>query len=729
LARLILLGLALGFLWNCAYRAIFYEHARSFDQTQDRFTFRLLEFPQEDDYGLKISVNLILKGKPDLKSVLYLFGTTGGDYKPGQTITVKAKALLPSGRAEDDIYTQRGFFLLFYSDEEPELTGDNSASPLYYPVRLANALRKTVSDLFDERIAPFLCALLTGDKSALNKDSALLSAFKVTGAAHTVAVSGMHLSYLVGLIVLLFGKRKRTIIAAIPIIVFYVLMVGASPSVTRAAIMQIMLLVSPLVMREYDSMTALGFSLMLLLTINPFSATQAGLQLSFASVLGIHLFSEKIQAAMHRKIDRFRLLRKLPERSFGRPFSFSRCFSISFYHTLLYKVIRFLISVMALSLSAMVFVIPLTALNFGQISLLAPLTNLLILWAVSLCFSLGIISLVLGCVFIPLGKALAPLVSIPAHYILLVLKALTKIPLAAVYTRNLYMSAWLVFAYLLLGAIVFLPGISKKLRVACIPLILSFAAALCITRIETETTTFSVTALNVGQGQSIVLSAHGESAIVDCGGNRLKNAGDNAAEFLLSKGQDRLELLILTHFHEDHANGVLQLMQRIHVDTLIVPRLQNMGDLGTQILRYANRVGTNILYVENSTYSVVLGSMRLEIYPPLGGGDQNEQGLCILSSAEQFQTMITGDINEETEWMLTQFTQLPDVELLFAGHHGSKTSTSDKLLAELCPEIVIISSGPNHYGHPSPDTLARLERAGIDVYRTDQCGQISLTLN
>jgi competence protein ComEC len=403
-ARLVLWGLALGFLWNCVYRTVFYEPANALNNVTDRYSFTVLDYPQSTDYGQKLTVRQIRSGRPDNKAILYFYGIDASDLKPGQSITLRAKAVSVSGGSDNDYLINRGVFLTFTAKEAPVITDDNSLSPVYYPVRLAYLFRRTVTKLFDGDVSPFLNALLTGDKSELNKDSYLLSVLSVTGASHTVAVSGMHLSYLVGLIVRLLGKRKRTYVLLIPIIVFYILMTGSTPSVMRAGIMQILLLSAPLLMREYDGITALGFALMVLLAINPFSAKQIGLQLSFASVLGIYLFSEKLQNAILLSVSKIGPAGKILRSKQKFEPSFTFFLGKSLPVVILRSIMRFVISGVAVSVAASAFIIPLSALSFGRVSLIAPLTNLLILWAVSCAFSAGILSAVLvSCLCPPAG--------------------------------------------------------------------------------------------------------------------------------------------------------------------------------------------------------------------------------------------------------------------------------------------------------------------------------------
>lgn len=124
--------------------------------------------------------------------------------------------------------------------------------------------------------------------------------------------------------------------------------------------------------------------------------------------------------------------------------------------------------------------------------------------------------------------------------------------------------------------------------------------------------------------------------------------------------------------------------------------------------------------------SVSFGAASLRIYAPLGKGETNEAGLSVLATCGSFDVLITGDMGETVEKRLVRYGDLPDIELLVVGHHGSKYSTGEELLEATRPEYAAISVGYNTYGHPAEETLERLAAAGCAVYRTDQMGTVSV---
>ena len=145
-------------------------------------------------------------------------------------------------------------------------------------------------------------------------------------------------------------------------------------------------------------------------------------------------------------------------------------------------------------------------------------------------------------------------------------------------------------------------------------------------------------------------------------------------------------------------------------------------------LELAERYGMDVETVTEETH-LPFGNGELTIFPPLGVSGSNELGLTVLASAGEHDFLITGDMERATEKKLIETCELPELDVLMAGHHGSKNSTSKELLDAVTPGTVIISVGSNSYGHPAEDTLRRLARAGCDIYRTDRHGTVYLSFD
>ena len=236
-------------------------------------------------------------------------------------------------------------------------------------------------------------------------------------------------------------------------------------------------------------------------------------------------------------------------------------------------------------------------------------------------------------------------------------------------------------------------------------------------------------ALDMGQGESVALYTREKAVLVDCGSsNGYISAGARAADQLESMGIHRLSAVAVTHYHADHTNGLEELMARMPVERLLLPDIEDEYGVRDRLLELAREKDIAVTMVTD-VYRLPMGSAMLTIYPPVGAGDLNEQGLTYLCSAGGFDALITGDMAGNTEKKLIEQFALPDIEVLVVGHHGSRYSSTDAFLQQVRPETAIISVGDNSYGHPTQEAMDRLSRNGAAVYRTDRQGNILVTVN
>ena len=193
-------------------------------------------------------------------------------------------------------------------------------------------------------------------------------------------------------------------------------------------------------------------------------------------------------------------------------------------------------------------------------------------------------------------------------------------------------------------------------------------------------------------------------------------------------GRTKLDALVLTHLDDDHFNGVERLLERVEVEQVVAPVSARGEKSAQQLEGWLEEREIPIRWVEEET-RLPLEGVELTLFPPLGSGTTNEEGLFVLGTAGEFDVLITGDADEYVEKMLVKYFAIPDIELLVVGHHGSASSTCMELLARTSPELGIISvEEDNSYGHPDPDTLERLRRAGVEVHRTDLEGTVTVAV-
>lgn len=675
-----------------------------------------VEYPERWESYSRVEVNITSDNAPNLRAFVFSYDEEYPlpDITPGDTLTFTAdfrSADTKRGEAYNR-HTAEGVYLLCYVQEgRLEVTGRSPVAFIYWPRLISHRLSQVANEVFSEDTAGFLKALALGDRFDLNADDSAYGAIKQAGIAHVVAVSGMHLAFLVGFLRFVIRRKKTAALVCLPVIWLFALMAGASPAIFRAALMQSAVLTAPLVNRESDGITSLSAALAILLLINPDACASVSLQMSFAAMLGIVLITPAINGRLTKRISERR-------RAAGD--------TLTVGGRLGYKVWGTLAAGFAASVGAQAFTLPLSALYFGSVPLYSILVNLLILWAASLAFILGLLACILGAIWLPLGCAIGFPAGLAAKYILGVAGLFSDLPYAAVYTENHLFAVWLVLVYIIFGVCWFLRG-SRGFR-AVIPTCLalcSLCAVIVVNEFELMDGSASFTAVDVGQGQSLVIAEDDATVVIDCGGNdAYRNTGDITSAYLLSRGRGTVDVLALTHFDTDHINGVCALMGKVRVKTLVMPE-PDMDDRKTQeVLDSAAARGTEVYIINNDTL-VEAGGIDLAAFASVYEG---EPGLMFLASAGEGDVFVSGDAYVEEELMFVYSHEVPEADVFVVGHHGSKYSSGEALLEELNARAAVVSCGYNTYGHPAPEALDRLEAVGMRIMRTDEDGNVTIRL-
>lgn len=691
--RWVLPGLAAACLCFALWGQLILRPAEKLAGEERHVEATVMDYPLPAAYGESLTVRI---GR--VKCRLYLDDASG--LEPGQRIAFDARLRLTEERTGEDYYLSAGLPLFAYGRGEAEILGPAKHRWLYLPAKLGKLLRDHIAAAFDTETAPFLTAILTGERSGIRADGFFYSMMREAGVLHCIAVSGMHLSFLVSFLSVLLGRGKHSSLICIPVILLFMAVTGFTPSVVRAGVMQLAICGAVLMDRDYDNHSALALAMAVLTALNPYASHNVGLLLSFLSTLGILLFYEELSKSLFPLPKAWE--KKLPGRIIG-------CGRSS----------------LAVSLSALILTLPVTAVCFGQIPLLGPLANLLILWAVTLCFGFALISALLGFLWMPA----AVIVGWPARwlvkYIRLAVTTVGRLPFASLYPQNDMIALWLVCLYLLMAAFRFLPGMQHRLRgfslAAAVTLAFSCAAGVMLygqDRLDTAV-------LDVGQGQCVVLTGRGFTLVADCGStNSSEDPGDTAARYLLSRGRTGVDALVISHYHADHMDGAEELMRRMKVGMLLIPPPE--GEEAEALLALAEERGTEVRVVSEEVLELCFGELCATIIPPLGNVGDNEECLCALFSLGDYDVLMTADASEATELRLLERLPLPDTELLIAGHHGSAKSCSKALLAAAAPDVAVVSVGRNSYGLPSEEALSRLSAAGAAIYRTDRAGTVEI---
>ena len=692
---MILLGIAAGQLWYGFYDMLLFAPARALDEQVLELTFTAGDYSYDTDYGIGVDGTAEIQGR-SYQIRIYL--NDAQPLAPGDRVTgtFRLRYTAPGAMEEPTYHSGNGVLFLGYPKGKAEVEINTLSHWKYAPAHLRQRILSLLDELFAADTRGFAKALLLGDTSELGYD--VSTDLSVSGLRHVAAVSGLHVSILFSVIYLFIGKRRvLTALIGIPVLMLFAAMAGFSASIVRAGIMQCLMLLALALKREYDPPTALAFAALVILVWNPLSITSVGFQLSVASVAGIFLFAKRIHKWLTDK-------KRLGKWNGKKPFGW---------------ILNRISASVSISLGALISTTPLTAVYFGSVSLLSTLTNILCLWVITLLFCGIIVSLLLALLWLPAAKGLAWILSWLVRYVLGVSGAVASVPFAAVYTESIYVVAWLVLCYCLLG--IFLLSKEKRPGILLCCAVLSLCAALLASWTEPLLDDYRVTVLDVGQGQCVLLQSDGRTYMVDCGGDYDVEAADLAASTLLSQGIAKLDGLILTHYDNDHVGAAAYLLHRVPAQVLILPDV-TQEDYWEQPL------------FDNHTGQVVRGEDDIQIswedsvitvYPGKRKVSGNESSLCVLFHTEKCDILITGDRDIMGEQILLKEAALPQLDALVVGHHGAATSTGEGLLEALKPRYALISVGEgNRYGHPDQEVLDRLTHYGCIVRRTDREGTI-----
>lgn len=689
----VLLGFFVGTVWVVVYNHIYLQPARIHDGKTVSASVEISDYSYETKYGIAAAGTLSLEEK-DFRVLVYLNEIES--LSPGDRVSGEFKLRFTSegGENEATFHPGKGILLLAYESGEISLQRADVVPEKYFAAQLRKDIIDILDKIFPEDTLGFARALLLGDSAKLSYETD--TAFKVSGIRHIIAVSGLHVSILFALIYSLCVKhRVITAVVGLPVLLLFAAIAGFTPSVSRACIMQALIVLAILLNKEYDPPTALAFAVLVILFCNPLAITSVSLQLSTGCVAGIFIFGEKIRTYFVRLL---------------------RCPKGMSYRS---RLTRWFASSVSVTLSAVIITTPLCAYYFGMVSVVGVITNLVTLWVVSFIFYGIMLTCILGALWLPIGKMVAMVISWLMRYVMLVAKVFSSIPMAAVYTCSVYIVIWLMASYIFLGIYLLMKKKRPALLASCV--LGCLCAALILSWVEPRLDNYRVTVLDVGQGQSIILQVADRHYLVDCGGDRAEEAADVAAEQLLSQGITKLDGVIVTHFDVDHADGIPYLLTRVKVDTLYLPAIQDDGSVKAMLTQ---QYSDKICWIRKET--VLEGDWgKISLFPGDKRTDENESGLCILFQPGNCDILITGDRNTVGERALLNQTNLPELELLIVGHHGANSSTGFELLRATRPKKAIISVGAdNSYGHPAKEVLSRLERFGCQVLRTDQNGTI-----
>ncbi|NIA28809.1 MAG: DNA internalization-related competence protein ComEC/Rec2 [Actinobacteria bacterium] len=577
---------------------------------------------------------------------------------------------------------------------------------LVYPVR--SFIIRFVDKSLNGQSAALLKGLLVGARGDI--DPNLKQSFANVGVIHVLAVSGLHVGFILAGLLYLFRLLRirepfRTLFVIL-CLVYYAYLTGLHAPVVRATIMASILLVGNLLQRPNDALNSIAAAGLILLVLNPLDLFQPGFQLSFAAVIGIILIYKNLHAAFLKYFTKWQERENLFRSS--------------------------LVSLFFVSLAAQLATLPLTAYYFGRIPIISLLANLLIVPLVGLIVALGFISIALGAVWVPLGFIYANTNGLLLSILIWLVKTAEKFRFS--YVTISRPSPWLTIFYLL-ALILFLAWRNVKSRKVALLAILFFANLLVWHRVKSNTHVLKAVFFDVGQGDSALFQfPDGKTLLVDAGERSDKrDYGEQViAPYLRREGIHKITNIIVTHAHADHIGGVPYLIQHFKVGRIIESRVDD--DLYLSYLVDSLAAVRNDLIIRAAAGDTIGGYEKallliLHPTPPFVAGAEkypqtlNDASVVVKLIYGRISFLLTGDAERPSEMAMRRFGSLLKSDILKVGHHGSSTSSSNSFRHRVRPNFAVVSVGRyNHFGLPSKRILRFFRNEGAVVIRTDESG-------
>ena len=568
---------------------------------------------------------------------------------------------------------------------------DEEVEVLTPPSRWAKALgaiRSGLREISGEGDAGALIpGMVLGDTSKQSIE--FKTAMKRSGLTHLTAVSGANFAIVSSFVLwgmqFLFRRMSLRLSATAVALVCFIALVRPSPSVLRAAAMAAVLLIAQGTHRGRDSLPALGFAIGAVIIGDPWQARDAGFALSVMATAGLLLFAPLIV----EKFSRF-----LPGK---------------------------LAQALAPPIAAIVFCSPVLVALTGYLSPISIIANLLAAPVVGPITIVGFIAALIS-TFVPfISVLLIWLIRIPARFITIVATWAAQFPVLTLRTGSI---GFLIVAIFSLTLWLFK---NKAKKIAIIALLVIMA----LTWLQRwPAGDWDVANCDVGQGDSMVINlGHHQGILIDVGPDPIVE--DRCLKAL---GIDEIPLIILSHFHADHAgglSGVLKnrkiaqiwlssnaepLLESAHVISLLagVEKVTPQRGYSAQIAKFTIKV----LWPASGTH--IFASM------PGDGSAVNNSSIAVLITSSDLTLFAAGDLEPPAQHELV--SDMSGVDVYKVSHHGSKYQDA-QLMAKLDPKVAVVSVGAkNPYGHPAPQTIAALTRLGAEVVRTDISGAISMTV-
>jgi competence protein ComEC len=565
-------------------------------------------------------------------------------------------------------------------------------------------LDSEIKSLHNEQTSSLLKGLLLADRSEI--DYVTKTQFINAGVIHVLAVSGLHVGFIVVIFLFLFGRLNiymRSVLTITGLLLF-MLITGMPPSVFRATLMAVIIIIAFLFNRSTNLLNSLALAALIILLINPDELFNPGFQLSFSAVIGIALLYSPLEA----------LINKLKLKS---------------------KVLRCIILFMVVSLSAQVGTLPFTLTYFGKLSVIALIANLIVIPITAIIVGLGIFTLIINS-FLPfIGVYFAAANNLVTKILFLIVKISGSADFSYISVRNFSLYDSLLFYLFLFFLLYSLKNINRN-TIKFTILTLVVVNFLFLSSLDNsdllKDKKLSMCAIDIGQGDAILIKfPEGTIALIDAG--NVTPYFDNGERVILPLleylGIDKIDYGFVSHIDSDHYAGFVSLVNAGVIKKIFKPQIDSTLVKDVKFEKYLRVKSIPVEYYKKEILKIdgtkiyVLNNETISKNRELS--TNNKSGvLKIVYGRTSF--LFTGDIERKVEKIYASYYKsFLNVNVLKVAHHGSNTSSSPAFLNYVTPEKSVINVGIlNKFKHPSEEVVKRLEDFGSEIYRTDKYGAL-----
>ena len=675
------------------------------------------------------------KGWQEVDGTVLIFVPRYPAYKYGDLLLVKGEIKTPP---QLDDFDYRGYLAhqgiyttMLYPEIEVLATGQGF-KPLAWVYSLRSRLAQNLARVLPEPQASLAQGIVLGIRG--NIPQSLNSDFSRSGTAHLLAISGVNLTIMVGILlsvgIWLLGRRHYLYVwLALGVIWLYAVITGLNPPVVRGAIMASLFLVAEFFGRQRSAIVGLTLAAAVMVGVSPYILGDASFQLSFLAMAGLIFITP-----VFRNLGRQAATAVLGENGVA----------VSMTHVA--------VDTLSATLGAIIAVWPVVAYYFGIISLVGPLATFLALPALTGVIFTGAFTAVLGLIALPLAQVVGWLAWLCLSYMILVVSGLAAPSISSIEIGSMS-TAFIVGYYLVLAAAIWLNrhrklfklvpvaaarfrsgvsnfNLSRPRKWVILPLLM-IAVLVTYTAATMPDENLRVSFLDVGEGDAILIQKGSQQILID--GGPSPQAICLEMDSRMPFWDRTIDLLVLTHPHSDHLAGLVEVLQRYRVGQVLYPDLDYDSPVYDEWRRLIEekgiegtiaRAGQQIDLGQGATMQVLSPPETLMTDTE---SDVDSNSVVLRLSLGNVSFLFAADTMKEVEQELISKRADLTSTLLKVAHHGADTSTTAEFLAVVNPRVAVISAGAgNKFGHPSDEILTRLQnRLGLEnIYRTDRQGTI-----